>query len=64
MEARVRGADALGRGRAVERREPLPRKAPDRYLDRTLVQHLLRVRCNGLPPPAGAEARPGEGFRY
>ena len=30
----------------------------------TFVQHLLRVRRNGLPPSVGKKARPGKGFRY
>ena len=63
LETRIRGADALGGGGALERREPLPLEAPHRPLHRPLVRYLLRVRRNRLPAASGAEARAGEGFR-
>ncbi len=62
-EARIRGADALGGGGALERREPLPLEAPRRPLHRPLVRYLLRVRRNRLPAAFGTEARAREGFR-
>ena len=63
VEAGVGGADTRRGSGPLERRESLPRQAPHRRLARTLVRYLLRVRRNGLPRTAAAEAREGEGFR-
>lgn len=53
VEARIRGTDTCGRGGLVECREPIPLATQDRHCGHTFVQHLLRVRRNGLPPSVG-----------